>query len=179
MELKDGTSLSLTPAELNEALQYSPTPGIPKFIAQLKQMMIREHAPKMDESAWTVSVSTGSSDALYKAFEMLVEEGDSVLIEAPTYSGSLAALRPLRPNFLEIEVDEFGLIPAKLESMLDTCSTMGGRAKPRILYIIPTGQNPAGSTLSFERKKEIYQIACKHNLIILEDDPYYYLVRRT
>ena len=105
-----------------------------------------------------------------------MEEGDNVLIEAPTYSGSLAALRPLKANFLEIEVDALGMIPAKLESMLTTCEGMAGRARPRVLYVIPTGQNPAGCTLSEKRKKEIYALACKHNLIILEDDPYYYLV---
>jgi aromatic amino acid aminotransferase I len=74
------------------------------------------------------------------------------------------------------QVDEFGMIPSKLESMLSTCSQVTGRAKPRVLYIIPTGQNPAGSTLTAERKRQIYDIACKHNLIILEDDPYYFLV---
>lgn len=63
------------------------------------------------------------------------------------------------------------MIPAKLESMLQTTSKISGRARPRVLYLIPTGQNPAGCTLSDARKKEIYAIACKHNLIILEDDP--------
>lgn len=176
MDLADGATLSFTPQELNEALQYSPTPGIPKFIAQLKALYAREHKPLMDENTWTVSVTTGSSDALFKAFDMLVEADDNVLIEAPTYSGSLSALRPLRPNFLEIEVDEFGLIPDKLESIMTTAGLWSGRAKPRVLYIIPTGQNPAGSTLTLERKKKIYEIACKHNLLILEDDPYYFLV---
>lgn len=175
MTLSDTTKLDFTPAELNEALQYSPTPGIPKFVAQLKEMMIREHRPKMDESTWTVSVATGSSDAIFKAFDMLVEAGDNVLIEAPTYSGSLSALRPLQPNFLEVEVDEHGMIPSKLESLLVTTGVSPGRSKPRVLYTIPTGQNPAGSTLTFERKKQIYAIACRHNLIILEDDPYYFL----
>jgi kynurenine/2-aminoadipate aminotransferase len=172
MSLSDTTELEFTPAELNEALQYSPTPGIPKFVAQLKEMMQREHKPQMDDSTWTVSVATGSTDAIFKAFDMLVEAGDNVLIEAPTYSGSLSALRPLQPNFLEIEVDEHGMIPSKLESVLNT---PGLSRKPRVLYIIPTGQNPAGSTLTFERKKQIYALACKHDLIILEDDPYFFL----
>jgi kynurenine/2-aminoadipate aminotransferase len=104
MDLVDGSQLSFTPTELNEALQYSPTPGLPKFVAQLKAMMVREHKPQMDESTWTVSVATGSSDAIFKAFDMLVEAGDNVLIEAPTFSGTLSSLRPLMPNFLEIEV---------------------------------------------------------------------------
>lgn len=73
-QLADGSDLSLTQQELNEALQYSPTPGIPKFLAQLKQLQLREHKPRMAESTWAVSVSTGSTDALFKAFEMLVEE---------------------------------------------------------------------------------------------------------
>lgn len=74
-----------------------------------------------------------------------------------------------------MQVDEYGLIPSKLESMLNTFHDVGGRAKPRVLYIIPTGQNPGGATLTTERKKEIYKIACRHDLIILEDDPYNFL----
>jgi kynurenine/2-aminoadipate aminotransferase len=62
--------------------------------------------------------------------------------------------------------------------MLATFSAVAGRAKPRVLYVIPTGQNPAGCTINLQRKKEIYALACKHNLIILEDDPYYFLVSR-
>jgi len=175
--LADGTNLSLTEQELNAALQYSPTPGLPVLLQQLRELQEREHSPPLPfgEKGWTVSVSTGSSDALYKAFDLLVEEGDSVLCEAPTYSGSLAALRPLKANLVELPVDEFGLIPSKLESMLATFGAVSGRSKPRVLYVIPTGQNPAGCTLTDGRKKEIYALACKHDLIILEDDPYYYL----
>jgi kynurenine/2-aminoadipate aminotransferase len=175
--LAGGKEVRLSDAELNESLQYSPTPGLPKFVAQLRDLQHREHAPPQPAGSWSVSVSTGSSDALFKAFDLLVEEGDNVLIEAPTYSGSLAALKPLKANLIEIAVDEFGMIPSKLEGMMHTCSSMQGRAKPRVLYVIPTGQNPAGCTLTAQRKKEIYEIACRYDLIILEDDPYYFLVR--
>ena len=104
----DGTKLELSQQELNEALQYSPTPGLPGFIKQLRELQIREHAPKLPADSWAISVATGSTDCLFKAFDLLVEEGDNVLIEAPTYSGTLAALRPLKANFLEIEVDAYG-----------------------------------------------------------------------
>lgn len=87
LTLADGSQLPFTQQELNVALQYSPTPGIPAFLAQLKAMMTREHKPKMDASTWAISVATGSSDAIFKAFDMLVEEGDNVLIEVSKRTG--------------------------------------------------------------------------------------------
>jgi kynurenine/2-aminoadipate aminotransferase len=71
--LPDGTTLSLTQKELEEALQYSPTPGLPAFIKQLRDLQTREHAPQSDN--WTVSVATGSSDALFKASAQTTSPG--------------------------------------------------------------------------------------------------------
>ncbi len=111
---------------------------------------------------------------LTQAFDLLVEEGDTVLVEAPTYAGALAPLRPLQPNLVEVPVDAQGVIPSQLASILLQLE-MEGKRRPKLLYIIPTGQNPAGCTLSFERKQEIYALACRYDFIILEDDPYWFL----
>jgi len=175
LDLADGNTISFTQQELSTALQYSPTPGLPALQQKLKDMLMKEHQPQMDESTWSVSVTNGSTDGLFKAFDMLVESGDNILVESPTYSGTLAALRPIQPNLLEVPCDGEGIIPDKLESMLNTANMFTGRSRARILYVIPNGQNPGGSTLTLERKKRIYAMACKYNLLILEDDPYAYI----
>eukprot|EP01098_Paradermamoeba_levis_P006140 TRINITY_DN2548_c0_g1_i2.p1 TRINITY_DN2548_c0_g1~~TRINITY_DN2548_c0_g1_i2.p1 ORF type:complete len:321 (-),score=75.79 TRINITY_DN2548_c0_g1_i2:227-1189(-) len=108
-----------------------------------------------------------------KAFEMLIEPGDNVLVENPTYSGSLAALRPLKCNLIGVETDEEGLCPNSLEQILETWPSQSPR--PKILYLIPVGSNPTGSSIPLDRKKKIYLLARKFNLLILEDDPYYFL----
>ena len=164
-----GQQLSLTPAELNEALQYSPTPGLPSLVAELTALQRRTHAPPTKD--WGVIVTVGSQDGLCKAFEMLLNPDDSVLVEDPTYPGTLAFLQPFGCTLLPIETDGQGLVPSSLERVL----RQPHAKKPRVLYTIPTGQNPNGSTQTLARKQEIYALACQYNLIIMEDDPYCFL----
>ena len=107
--------------------------------------------------------------------ETLVGEGDTVLTETPTYSGALSILRPLCCSIVGLPCDGDGIIPAQmLDRITNWNETTDGR-RPRLLYAIPTGQNPAGSTLTAERRREIYQICCDFDIVILEDDPYYFL----
>jgi kynurenine/2-aminoadipate aminotransferase len=102
---------------------------------------------------------------------MIVERGDSVLIENPSYAGALAALKPLGPNLLAVDTDQFGLVPSKLRQILENHKG----APPKFLYTVPNGSNPTGASLTLERKKEIYQLAQEYDFIIVEDDAYYYL----
>lgn len=104
---------------------------------------------------------------------MLVGEGDNLLIEAPAYVGSLVFLKPLGCNFVEVPVDAEGLNPDKLEAVLSTWEDPNTR--PRVLYTVPVGGNPTGTSTTAERKRRIYDIAKRYDIIILEDDPYYYL----
>jgi len=162
------------PAETEEALQYSPTPGLPGLLSQLRALQQREHKHPRPNESWSIAVSTGSQDSLTKAFEMLVEEGDNLLVDLPTYSGALAHLVPLGCNLVGVPSDGFGLQPDELEKTLERLPK-AGKGKPKVLYTIPTGQNPAGSSSTPQRKQRIYELACKYDLIIFEDDPYYYL----
>ena len=105
--------------------------------------------------ACNITVTTGSQDALGKAFDMLLGEGDSLLCEAPTYSGSLAYLQAIPGlNLAGVGVDEDGLIPQELERILsewDSAHGLGGAKgwkRPKVLYTIPTGSNPTGVSLS-------------------------------
>lgn len=72
-----------------------------------------------------------------------------------------------------MELDSHGVVPARLREQLDNWPS--DKRKPKMLYTVPVGGNPTGVSQTLERKKEIYQIAQEHNLLILEDDPYYYL----
>lgn len=134
----------------------------------------REHIFKDDprpEGSWSLAVTTGSQDALGKAFDMLIEDGDTVLVDSPTYSGALAYLRPMGCSLVGIETDHLGLVPHALEKALQASYSR----RPRVLYTIVTGQNPSGATMSMERKRRVYELACQYDLIVLEDDPYKYL----
>eukprot|EP01117_Protostelium_nocturnum_P003432 TRINITY_DN1445_c0_g1_i1.p1 TRINITY_DN1445_c0_g1~~TRINITY_DN1445_c0_g1_i1.p1 ORF type:complete len:429 (-),score=123.17 TRINITY_DN1445_c0_g1_i1:60-1346(-) len=172
--LKDGTKLEIPKQSMEIGLQYSPSYGIPDFVNYLKNFLIEQHDLKdVDIPPWDLCVTTGSQDAQSKAFDLLLNEGDYILVENPTYSGALAGLQSNKINPVGVDIDSEGLIPEKLEEIL---SRWDFRTKPlRALYTIPTGQNPSGTTLPLERKRRIYEICSKYDLIIMEDDPYYHL----
>jgi kynurenine/2-aminoadipate aminotransferase len=119
-----------------------------------------------------ICVFNGSQEGISKAFEMFVTPGDNVLVESPTYSGTLAILKPMDCNLLPVETDNEGLIPSSLLLALQKCPPL---SKPKVLYTVPVSSNPSGVTTSLERKKQIYDICRSNDLIIIEDDPYYYL----
>eukprot|EP01063_Lacrimia_lanifica_P003711 TRINITY_DN12006_c0_g1_i1.p1 TRINITY_DN12006_c0_g1~~TRINITY_DN12006_c0_g1_i1.p1 ORF type:complete len:417 (+),score=114.95 TRINITY_DN12006_c0_g1_i1:64-1314(+) len=171
--LADGTKLDVDGARVKESLQYSASKGMPRLREQLMGMQTRYHAPP---SQTDVIVGCGSQGLLAQTFDMLLNPGDPLLVEEPTYSGALAALQPVRPTFVPLQTDGEGLIPASLRSTLDGWDAAArGMPKPRVLYTIPTGQNPSGATVTTERRAEVYAIAQEHGLVIMEDDPYYYL----
>merc|ERR1712232_522836 len=101
---------------------------------------------------------------------------DSLIVENPTYSGSLAYLQPIGCRLCDITCDEGGMVPEALRSLLlNWDPAREGRPRPRVVYTIPTGSNPSGASLSLARKQEIYAIAREFGLLILEDDPYYWM----
>ena len=193
-ELTDGTLVELSGASLEAALQYSPTQGLPTLVAHLERLQDDEHGRASEDRQ--LCVTTGSADALSKAFDALLVEGDALLVESPTYSGSLAYLQPLGCRLVGVPCDGAGLQPAALEAVLagwDEASE--GARRPRVLYTIPTGRggpfffwaanvrhpsalfrrsNPTGASLDAERKRDLYAVARRYGLIILEDDPYYW-----
>lgn len=83
-------------------------------------------------------------------------------------------VKPMGLKLLGLEMDEEGLLPDSLAHCLEHWDAQVGR-KPAVLYTIPCGQNPTGGTQSLGRREAIYSIAEKHNLIIIEDDPYFFI----
>ena len=171
--------LNIDGDELTAALQYSASTGLPPLTERLINMQRAEHAPPAaaygaDGGGLKVHVATGSQDILVKAFEMLLTPESALLVEEPTYSGSLAFLQPYGPRLVGVATDGGGLVPASLRAALEREGrTAPGR--PRVLYTIPVGANPTGGSLSLERKREIYALAREYDLLLLEDDPYYFL----
>jgi kynurenine/2-aminoadipate aminotransferase len=145
---------------------------MPSLLTQLKAITEAEHSPSYKD--WDLCVTTGSQDALTKAFEMLLSPGDILVVEAPTYPGALAYLKPMGVRFLAIPTDEHGIRDDVLREQVSALSAED-RARCRVLYTIPTGQNPAGVTASPERKKKIYDACRDLDMLILEDDPYWQL----
>jgi kynurenine/2-aminoadipate aminotransferase len=100
IQLKDGPTLQVPQDRMERALQYSATAGLPELVQWLKGLQHMSHGQNPD--AFDVCVGNGSQEVLTKAFEMLVDDGDTILIEAPAYSGTLAFLRPLGCKFAGI-----------------------------------------------------------------------------
>ncbi|KAG0065990.1 hypothetical protein BGZ89_007725 [Linnemannia elongata] len=170
ISLKNGQSLQIDSQVLNESMTYGPSDGLPQLNGWLKELQKIQHAPPKD---FVVSIGTGSQDLVTKALQMLISPGDNVLFESPGYVGVIAFLRHQPCNLIDVELDSHGVVPARLREQLDNWPS--DKRKPKMLYTVPVGGNPTGVSQTLERKKEIYQIAQEHNLLILEDDPYYYL----
>ncbi|XP_034006086.1 kynurenine/alpha-aminoadipate aminotransferase, mitochondrial [Trematomus bernacchii] len=174
--LKDGQTLNFDEALMKRALQYSASNGIPELLTWMKKLQKDLHNPP---SPMEMCVTTGSQEGLCKLFEMLVNPGDNVLLDAPTYSGTLAALRPLGCNLINVSSDQHGMIPAALKEVLSRWDPSEvhkpGSTAPKILYTIPNGGNPTGASMTTQRKQEVYELARQYDMLIIEDDPYYFL----
>jgi len=167
-ETDDGKQLVFEGAVMKEALQYQNSLGVPDLVSWLKDLQEEVHRPPCPVE---LMVTNGSQDGLCKTFEMSLEpEGEPVALEDFVYPGVLSLLNPFNPAYMPIQSDGEGMIPASLQQQLEKAEV-----KPKLLYINPTGANPTGTLLPLARRKEIYKLASQHDLLILEDDPYYYL----
>ena len=178
VQLKDDTtSISLSGTKMEQALQYLPTGGLPSLVSQLKTLQEEKHSLSPD--VWLkndIIVTSGSQDGLCKCLEALLEPGSSVIMEEFVYAGTLSIIEPYKPNYHVVTADTHGMRPDSLKQILSQWSPGSEDTNaPKFLYINPTGANPTGTVLSSERRQEIYKICSQYNLLILEDDPYFYL----
>lgn len=121
-------------------------------------------------------LSGGNTYALDLAFRTFTERGSYVLVDEYTYPTAFESATPLGIRLVGIRIDDEGPIPEDMDEILtqwDQESRQG--KKPHLLYTVPTGQNPTGATQSLQRRQNIYRVAQKHDLYILEDDPYYFI----
>lgn len=158
--------------DLGTALNYGHSAGSPQLLRFITEHVELVHDPPYVD--WATSLSCGNTSALDIVLRMLCERGDWLITEAFTYPGTLEMVKPMGINLLSIGMDEEGLLPEKLEHQLSSWDETRGR-RPSVLYMIPCGQNPTGATQSLERRRSIYDIAERYDLIIVEDDPYFFL----
>ena len=144
------------------ALQYAETPGYPP----LRELLAAQHSTaNRSLTATNVVITTGSQQGLSLIGQTFLDPGDIVLVETPTYLGALQAFQGFRAKFLMVPCDSEGIIPEELEQMLQA-------VKPRFLYLVPNYQNPTGKVMGLERRHKLLQVARKHHLLIVEDNPY-------
>lgn len=146
-----------------ELLQYGATEGYRPFVEALLPYLQDEFGYIARENGiLPVSGSTQAMDLLCKVF---MNPGDTVLVENPTFIGNLQCLKLYKANLVTVESDENGIIPERLEEAIR-------RYRPKMLYTIPTFQNPTGITMSLERRKEVARLAGEYRMLVAEDDPY-------
>jgi len=156
----------------DKSLQYGPTQGIPDLREQLIKFMGSEGIRVGDIN--NVIIVSGSQQGLDILGRILIDPGDVVIVELPTYLAAINALRPYETEFIGIPLDNDGMRTEVLEDKIKELEREGKKIK--FIYTIPTCQNPTGLTMSIERRKHLLEIASKYDLIIVEDDPYsYYL----
>ncbi|MCI4436829.1 MAG: PLP-dependent aminotransferase family protein [Ignisphaera sp.] len=154
------------------ALQYGPTKGVTRYILELVDFLKRNRG--IEASPEEVIVTVGSQQALDILARILIDPGDYVVVEEPTYLATLNAFRPRRPNFVGVPIDNDGMIVDILEEKLRKLYAEGKRVK--FVYTIPIAQNPGGVTLSRKRKEKLVELAEQYNFLIIEDDVYGLLV---
>ncbi|KAH6911527.1 TdiD protein [Coprinopsis sp. MPI-PUGE-AT-0042] len=160
--------------DLDAALQYSTTDGMKELKNWLTTLVKTVHGRSEDEG-WRVSLGPGSQDLLYKCLNAFLDPGDTLITEGPTYTGMIPIAEALGCQYATVEVDEDGIIASQFEKILENWDHSGPKPFPKLLYTIPYGGNPSGITASHARRAEVLRIARKYDILILEDDPYYFL----
>lgn len=148
-----------------DALQYSATEGylpLRKIIQGI--MSTGSCTTSIDE----ILITSGSQQALDLLGKVFINPGDLILVENPTYLGALQAFNSYEPWYVAVATDGEGMIPEALESILSQC-------QPKLAYLAPTFQNPTGRTMSPDRRRRILELLQGHQVILVEDDPYYEL----
>jgi 2-aminoadipate transaminase len=145
-----------------KALQYDASEGFAPLREALVPHLGARGVATTDGEVLVFSGSQGVLDAMGK---ILISPGDVVAVEKPTYLGALQAFNPYEPRYVEIETDNDGVVPAALDALL-------AREPVKLLYLVPTFQNPTGRTLPFARREAVAGILRRHGALLLEDDPY-------
>lgn len=162
--------------DLSIGLNYGQATGSPQMMRYLTEHTEIVYKPPYAD--WQVCQTIGSTGALEEALRMFLDKdrGDSILTEDFSFSTALETITPLGVKAFGVPIDDQGLIPEAMDDLLTNWdATARGARKPHVLYTVPSGQNPTGATQGTERRKALYRIAQKHDLYIIEDEPYYFL----
>jgi 2-aminoadipate transaminase len=150
-----------------EALQYGPTEGFGRTREVICEVMAAEG---MRPDPGDVIVTTGGQQALDLVAKALIDPGDVIVAEGPTYPGAVPVFCSYEAETRQVPIDGEGMRIDELERTLDALADEGRR--PKFIYSVPTFQNPGGETLSLERRRRLVEIARERELLVLEDNPY-------
>jgi 2-aminoadipate transaminase len=143
------------------ALQYGPTEG---FLPLRQFICERMQRYGIDAEPENVVITSGAQQALDLIGKLLINPGDRILVEEPTYLGALQAWNAYQAEYVSVPTDDDGLCTELLESAL--------RVGPKFMYVLPNFQNPSGTTLPLSRRLELVRLSNKYGIPIVEDDPY-------
>jgi len=146
------------------ALQYSPTEGYLPLRRLIADRMNRRMGTSI--SPEEIMITSGSQQGLDLSGKILLDPGDIVLCESPTYLGAIGAFKAYQPRFVEVATDDAGMIPEALEEKLENLENV------RVIYVIPDFQNPSGRTWSLERRKAVMELVRTYQVPLIEDCPY-------
>ena len=144
------------------ALQYDTTEG---FTPLRKALIDYVKTKGVDAGLENIYITSGSQGFLDAIGKLLISPGDYVAVEGPTYLAALQSFNAYEVNYAQMETDEEGVIPESMEEMIQSYPV-------KFVYTIPTFQNPSGKTIGLQRREQIAEIILKHDVLLIEDDPY-------
>ena len=150
-----------------KALQYGPTEGLEETKACIAEVMAAEG---MRADLEDVLVTTGGQQVIDLVTKTLIDPGDVVIAEGPTYPGAVSVFTAYQADVVQIDMDADGMRVDLLEGTLDRLDREGRR--PKFIYTVPSFQNPAGVTMSAPRRRRLVEVAHERELLVLEDNPY-------
>ena len=146
------------------ALQYGPTDGFARLrehcVTRMEKVGCKDVKPE------DIQILSGSQQGLDFVPRIFIDPGDYIIVESPTYLGALNAFKAYEPKFLQVALDEDGMILEDLEEKLKNHDNV------KFIYVISDFQNPSGKTWTLERRKGLIELANKYDVMILEDNPY-------
>jgi 2-aminoadipate transaminase len=151
-----------------KALQYGSTEGIKKLRVLLMDRMENEGVKGIDLG--NVIISTASQQGLSLVAQVFVNPGDTIVVEEPSYLGAIQAFASMQAEFCTVPLDKDGMQMDILEDRLKELQK--AHIRPKFVYTVPNFHNPAGVTMTLERRKKLIELAHTYDLLIIEDDPY-------
>ncbi|CAG8104924.1 unnamed protein product [Penicillium olsonii] len=160
--------------DLEVALNYGQAVGSAQLLRFVTEHTEIVHNPPYSD--WQCCLTSGTTYSWDSTLRMLAQRGDYILMEEYTFSSAQETALPLGLNIVPVPMDNQGLIPDSLDEILSCWDLQArGAAKPHVLYMIPTGHNPTGYTQPASRRQAIYKVAQRHDLCVVEDEPYFFL----
>lgn len=158
-------------ARITSDLMQNQGPAVLQYGATEGWMPLRESAVELVKTKGVTAkvenilTLTGSSQGIELLTKVMINPGDAMLVEAPTFLGALQTFNTYQAKIVPLTMDDEGIIIEELEEKIKA-------HKPKLIYLIPTFQNPTGKTLPLERRKRVAELASKYQTLVIEDDPY-------